>query len=205
MLTTNGPSIRGRRRRKRVWRISRQRVLTAEDANPVHVSLGEHAAQPGRQTAAPVEILEVRATATIPLGEPEQLTVQRVGQVARTTRWVESAGGPVEHRAKLAHEVFPRRFVPLGARARKRKVFEMQRTTVSRDLSRRCAGPGERLLDTAVERPREGLERHAPPLGPRVRVEPLNCRGIQVSDGHPVGLSTVVARGRGGGYPRKKP
>ena len=104
----------------------RQRVEQACAPHAVHVPLSQHGAQPRREAAPSVEVAKERQPFAVPLPQPEQVRVQRVREVARAARAVDRIGRAVEHRPVLAHEMLPRPFVSLRARACKRKVFEVE-------------------------------------------------------------------------------
>src|SRR6476659_8952005 len=92
----------------------------------IDMPLRKNCSQPGDQAAAAVEVAEERLAFAASLAQPEELAVQRLGEVARAATGIERIGRAVQQRPMLQNEVVPRALVAISARARQREVFQMQ-------------------------------------------------------------------------------
>src|SRR5678816_948320 len=92
--------------------VIRQRLEPPLRTQPVNVPLRQHGTQPGGQAAASVEVAEERTL--------EELAVDAVREIARSTRWIDRVGGTIEDRPMLADEMFPGRFITGRASTRQR-------------------------------------------------------------------------------------
>src|ERR1700723_963841 len=111
----------------------------ARASNFVHVPLCEHGAKPCAELAASVKIFEQRFSAAPGIAQAVQITVKRIGKLARVSILPGvTAGngtrGTVELGPKLRHEKIPRRRTAEAARARKREVGCVERLQVRFDF-----------------------------------------------------------------------
>jgi hypothetical protein len=167
-------------RRQRAWRlVFRQRIVTADAPDPIDVALRQHRAQPRGQTAASVEVAEMRSALAVTHVEPEQLAVERVREIARPASGIDGIRRSVQNRPMLANEMLPRRLRSLRARARERQVFDVERLEIPLELTRVRRLGGERLLCTRLQRRGEDVHRQRPSVGTRFPVKPLDDRAIE--------------------------
>src|SRR4029453_12665868 len=84
-----------------------QRILTTCAPQAIDVPLRQHSPQPGGQAAAAMEIAELGTPLPVAYVESEQLTVERVGKIAGSTRWIDGIRRAIESRPVLADESSP--------------------------------------------------------------------------------------------------
>jgi len=107
------------------------------------------------------------------VADPEQVRVQRIGEVARTAARIDRVGGAVQQRPLHEDEVLPRLLVSLCARAGEREVFQVQGREIPFDVTRGAVIP-QRPLGAGLERAGEPILRHAPAPGFGLPVEPID-------------------------------
>src|SRR5688572_5724515 len=139
--------------------------------------LRQHGTQPGRKTAAAVKIAKERRARGPALVDAIQIRVKRIGQLARTSGWVDRVGSPVQSRTHLQDEVIPRKGVAECTRTGERKIFEVKRTEVGRNRLLRGNAPSKCFCTTCFERGRKRSRRQTPPCGIRRAVELLGKLG----------------------------
>ncbi len=120
--------------------VGRQRFEPTGGSNAVDMPLREHGTEPCLQRAAAMVIPEQRLPFTVALANAEQLAVNGIGDLARTSRPVESLGCPIESRPMLLDEVIPRTLVTGCAGAGQRQIFEVESVKISRQIRRGRAG-----------------------------------------------------------------
>jgi hypothetical protein len=106
--------------------------------------------------------------------EPEEIRVQRIGEVPGAATGIERVGGPIEKRPLREDEVFPRVFIAGRACACEREVFEVKRGKVAFDLVRRRGPSSKRASGARVEGGGETRLWRAPPLAFRPTIEALD-------------------------------
>ncbi len=152
--------------------VLRQRFVPPHDADAVHVPLGQDGPQPGRETAASMEIPEQRARPVVlSIAQAEQLGVQGIGELPRVAAGIDGLGGTIEQRPIVLDEMVPRRLVSASARGRQRQVGEVQRVEIPGRLARVGGPSGECVGDAAVESGAEVAARQSPPGRLRLLVE----------------------------------
>ena len=96
----------------------------------------------------------------------------RVCQFASATAGIERVGGAIEKGPLLENEVLPRALIPVGARARKRQVFQVKGAEIAIQFHRRQART--RAFGAGLERRSEATDGNAPPLGICLTIETLD-------------------------------
>jgi len=120
--------------------VGRQRFEPAGRSNAVDMPLREHGTEPCLERAAAMVIPEQRLPFTIALANAEQLAVNGIGDLACTSRSVESLGCPIESGPMLLDEVIPRTLVTGCAGAGQRQIFEVESVKIPRQIRRGRAG-----------------------------------------------------------------
>src|SRR5262249_31322615 len=119
---------RGKSRRRVLFG---QRRIAPGGAHTIDETLREHRAQPGRETAAAVEVAKEGAAAIASALDAQQLGVDVVCEILCAAGGVECRGGASYHRAYLAHEMVPGRFVSVQACRRQREILQMKRLEIA--------------------------------------------------------------------------
>ena len=127
----------GRRRQCPARLLFRQCLHATGCPHAVDVPLRQHGPEPRGQAAASVEVAEQRLPPAVTVAKPEQFGVQRIGDLAGPAARVERVRRPIEQRALLEDEVFPRLVVARGTRAGEREIVEVQRRTVALEIASR--------------------------------------------------------------------
>jgi hypothetical protein len=109
-----------------------------------------------------------------PAGEPEQVGVERIGQIARPATGIESIRCAIERRTLFADEVLPCSLVSVGARTRQGKVLEAQCRGVAGPISPARTGP--RMVDARLQCRGEPGRIESPALSPALLEEPSEIR-----------------------------
>jgi len=92
----------------------------------------------------------------------EEIGVQGIGEIASVPSGVECVGRTIQRGSLSQNKMFPRRIVSGRARARKRKILEMEGCDVSLNLAGILDAAGKCALDACLERSGESLSRRAP-------------------------------------------
>jgi hypothetical protein len=92
---------------------------------------------------------------------PEQVRIERIGQLACGARGIECVGRAIERRAMLPNEVLPGAFVAGRARAGERQILEVQGREVPLDLPGVARRLAERFRGACRKRRRKIGQRSA--------------------------------------------
>ncbi len=112
-----------------------------------------------------MKVSEERAAFAVAFLQPEEIRVDRIGQLARAAGGIDGIGRPVEHRTVLAHEMIPRGFGAFGAGAGQRQVGEVQGRQVPLEPLAVLRPVRQRLGGAPLERGRERALGHTPSRG----------------------------------------
>src|SRR6476659_7516732 len=110
----------------------------------IDMPLRKNCSQPGDQAAAAVEVAEERLAFAASLAQPEELAVQRIGEIASAATGFECIRRTVQQRPMLQNKVLPCVLVAMRACTRQREVFQVQAREVLFETSRcpmRSQGP----------------------------------------------------------------
>ena len=94
--------------------------------------------------------------------QTKQLTVERIGQVARAAARFERVRAAIQDGPVLPDELLPRGFITVRARAGDPEVLQVQGGEISLDVARRVSRPGKTSGRTGAERLREPRRRNPP-------------------------------------------